>query len=179
VSAGGSGGSRKRGATGVDLFNGKRQVDLSQEYWLDVFEPSITAWQTGQTPNPDVACNTHVKFGELARRVLGPERASAAGEQEGDVKGKGWLATGKSKYNPRQPRMQTGASNANIFLFGSYSTPLTGHYAATDRTSTGRTRLLRSADRTKDQTYYLSGCSEAQMSRVSGRVTPSPGRTRR
>ena len=66
-----------------------KQIDLSQEYWLDVFEPSITAWETGQTPNPDVACNRHVKFGELARRVLGPEGGS------GEGKAKGWLATGK------------------------------------------------------------------------------------
>jgi tRNA U34 2-thiouridine synthase MnmA/TrmU len=69
-------------------------LDLSQNYWLDVFEPSIMAWQTGQTPNPDVACNTHVKFGELARRVLGPERGLREGEAQGG-EGKGWLVTGK------------------------------------------------------------------------------------
>lgn len=43
----------------------------------------------------------------------------------------------------------------------------TGHYAATDKTPEGRTRLLRSADQLKDQTYYLSSCSESQLSRVS------------
>jgi tRNA U34 2-thiouridine synthase MnmA/TrmU len=44
---------------------------------------------------------------------------------------------------------------------------VTGHYAATDKTPEGRTRLLRSADELKDQTYYLSSCSESQLSRVS------------
>lgn len=48
----------------------------------------------------------------------------------------------------------------------------TGHYAATDKTPEGRTRLLRSADQLKDQTYYLSSCSESQLSRVSS-VPPS------
>jgi hypothetical protein len=50
----------------------------------------------------------------------------------------------------------------------------TGHYAATDKTSEGRTRLLRSADQLKDQTYYLSSCSESQLSRVSFVPPSSP-----
>ncbi|KAG7580008.1 hypothetical protein FFLO_00216 [Filobasidium floriforme] len=97
-----------------------RLIDLSQEYWLHVFEPAVQAWQAGSTPNPDVSCNKHVKFGALIDKAL-PERG-------------GWLAT--------------------------------GHYAATDKTSEGRTRLLRSADQLKDQTYYLSSCSESQLSRA-------------
>lgn len=42
----------------------------------------------------------------------------------------------------------------------------TGHYAKVDWTEGGRTKLLRSADSTKDQTYYLSSVPEAQLSRV-------------
>ena len=42
-----------------------------------------------------------------------------------------------------------------------------GHYAATDKTPAGRTRLLRSVDELKDQTYYLSSCTESQLSRAS------------
>lgn len=33
------------------------QMDLSHEYWLQVFEPAIEEWQAGRTPNPDVSCN--------------------------------------------------------------------------------------------------------------------------
>jgi tRNA U34 2-thiouridine synthase MnmA/TrmU len=47
----------------------------------------------------------------------------------------------------------------------------TGHYARVDWMSGGRTKLMRSADWTKDQTYYLSSVPEAQLSRVSHRVT--------
>ena len=36
------------------------QVDLSREYWLRVFEPSLAAWEAGVTPNPDVWCNRFV-----------------------------------------------------------------------------------------------------------------------
>lgn len=33
------------------------------EYWASVFEPFLSAYADGRTPNPDVACNRHVKFG--------------------------------------------------------------------------------------------------------------------
>jgi tRNA-5-taurinomethyluridine 2-sulfurtransferase len=33
------------------------QIDLSKEYWTRVFEPSLKAWEAGETPNPDVWCN--------------------------------------------------------------------------------------------------------------------------
>lgn len=40
-------------------------VDLSKEYWNRVFEPALEMWENGQTPNPDVWCNRHIKFGHL------------------------------------------------------------------------------------------------------------------
>ncbi|TIB38324.1 hypothetical protein E3P86_01695 [Wallemia ichthyophaga] len=45
-------------------------VDLSSEYWLRVFSPSLDIWRNGQTPNPDIACNRHIKFDALAHKVL-------------------------------------------------------------------------------------------------------------
>lgn len=33
------------------------QIDLSREYWLRVFEPAISDWAGGVTPNPDISCN--------------------------------------------------------------------------------------------------------------------------
>lgn len=32
-------------------------VDLSKQYWTDVFEPALEQWADGSTPNPDVVCN--------------------------------------------------------------------------------------------------------------------------
>ncbi|KAI5449349.1 hypothetical protein NCC49_004754 [Naganishia albida] len=104
-------------------------IDLSNEYWLQVFEPSISAWQSGKTPNPDVSCNREIKFGALMNRVLGSPSSSSALEG-----GRKFLAT--------------------------------GHYARVDWTEGGRTKLMRSADGTKDQTYYLSSVPEAQLSRA-------------
>lgn len=34
-----------------------RKVDLTREYWNNVFQPSLRVWEAGNTPNPDVWCN--------------------------------------------------------------------------------------------------------------------------
>ncbi len=37
-------------------------VDLSEEYWRNVFELSLKEYSEGRTPNPDVLCNQEIKF---------------------------------------------------------------------------------------------------------------------
>lgn len=54
-----------------------RRADFSRQYWLSVFSPFLDLYRSGtHTPNPDVYCNRHVKFGHLkkfARDRLGAE----------------------------------------------------------------------------------------------------------
>jgi len=60
-----------------------RRVDLVKEYWTEVFDPLVAGFARGWTPNPDVMCNRHIKFGrllELLASKLEDERT--------------WLATG-------------------------------------------------------------------------------------
>ena len=64
-----------------------KMVDLSREYWTQVFEPALGEWRDGVTPNPDVSCNREIKFGALMDRVL-----PRPGALEGATKA--WLATG-------------------------------------------------------------------------------------
>ena len=57
------------------------QINLSNQYWLRVFEPALSDWADGRsTPNPDIWCNREIKFGYLLERLL--------------REGKQWLATG-------------------------------------------------------------------------------------
>ncbi|CEP18931.1 hypothetical protein [Parasitella parasitica] len=53
-------------------------VDFVKEYWNDVFEKTLDDYARGLTPNPDIACNSFIKFGALLDRI--PEDA--------------WFATG-------------------------------------------------------------------------------------
>ncbi|KAL7669730.1 hypothetical protein ACOME3_004678 [Neoechinorhynchus agilis] len=45
-------------------------VDCRRQYWTDVFEHFISDYSNGLTPNPDVLCNRHVKFGHVFRKCI-------------------------------------------------------------------------------------------------------------
>ncbi|KAJ3552140.1 hypothetical protein NM688_g4307 [Phlebia brevispora] len=64
-------------------------VDLSREYWIRVFEPSLAAWESGVTPNPDVWCNREVKFGALMQHIT----SSTSWIATGHYARKGWSSS--------------------------------------------------------------------------------------
>ena len=37
-------------------------IDLSKEYWSNVFEQFLSEYKSGLTPNPDILCNQEIKF---------------------------------------------------------------------------------------------------------------------
>ena len=49
-----------------------QEVDFVREYWHSVFQPFLASAAAGCTPNPDLACNRHIKFGALHQRALSP-----------------------------------------------------------------------------------------------------------
>ncbi|MCR4280903.1 MAG: tRNA 2-thiouridine(34) synthase MnmA [Candidatus Kaiserbacteria bacterium] len=44
-----------------------REIDLSDDYKKDVVEKMVSAYASGITPNPDVLCNRHIKFGSFLK----------------------------------------------------------------------------------------------------------------
>lgn len=93
-------------------------VPFQQEYHDRIVSYVITEVKEGRTPNPDVYCNTLIKFGAFL-------------EKYGDDFD--WVAT--------------------------------GHYARTE-VRDGKSRLLRSADPVKDQTYFLSRLTQKQTAKA-------------
>lgn len=61
------------------------RVNFESDYWGNVFTPMIEQYRAGLTPNPDVGCNKHVKFGKLAQYL---------NENYGEDDGNWWLVTG-------------------------------------------------------------------------------------
>lgn len=47
-----------------------REIDLSDAYKKEVVDRMIDSYKAGMTPNPDVLCNTMVKFGTFMRYAL-------------------------------------------------------------------------------------------------------------
>jgi tRNA-specific 2-thiouridylase len=87
-------------------------VNFEREYYDRVFRYFLDEYRRGRTPNPDVLCNSEIKFAAFLSHAqkLGAEKLA------------------------------------------------TGHYARTD----GK-RLLRAADASKDQTYFLCMLSPEQV----------------
>lgn len=61
------------------------RVSFEREYWTDVFMPMIEMYREGLTPNPDVGCNRHIKFGQLMKYL---------GNKQQEKNTQWWLATG-------------------------------------------------------------------------------------
>ncbi|GAA5941023.1 tRNA-5-taurinomethyluridine 2-sulfurtransferase [Sporobolomyces koalae] len=73
-------------------------IDLSKEYWSEVFEPALQSWEQGLTPNPDVTCNQRIKFRTLPDRLLARDPTA-------------WIATGHyarllpAPHSPSEPAL--------------------------------------------------------------------------
>ncbi|XP_015088615.1 uncharacterized protein LOC107031683 isoform X1 [Solanum pennellii] len=100
-------------------------VHLTDEYWNNVVSYIIEEYKCGRTPNPDVLCNTRIKFGAFMDAISGMEFDFVA----------------------------------------------SGHYAKIAHASTEQldepSILELSKDMVKDQTYFLSHLSQAQLKRLT------------
>src|SRR5512141_515020 len=94
-------------------------VNFAAEYRERVFAQFLRAYAAGRTPNPDVLCNSEIKFRAFLdhARSLGAERIA------------------------------------------------TGHYARLRRAGS-RVELLKAADGTKDQSYFLHRLTQQQLAPV-------------
>ena len=112
-----------------DLYDARRAAaqigirfyvyDAQERFREQVIEPFVRSYAQGETPNPCVRCNDHVKFDWLL------DRARKLGADE----------------------------------------LVTGHYARVDFED-GRYRLLRAADASKDQSYFLHGLTQEALALV-------------
>lgn len=94
-------------------------VNFAAQYKDRVFAYFLQEYAAGRTPNPDILCNTEIKFKAFLDHAL---------------------TLGADKM-------------------------ATGHYAGV-REENGAYQLLRAKDDTKDQSYFLHGLSQTQLSRA-------------
>ena len=48
-----------------------RVINFAKNYWQDVFEKFLDAHKMGYTPNPDILCNSEVKFKHFLNNIFG------------------------------------------------------------------------------------------------------------
>ena len=96
-----------------------RSVNFSKEYWDKVFKHFLNEYKLGRTPNPDILCNTEIKFKTFLDYA-----------------------------------MEMGADKI-----------ATGHYARILRVNKSL-RLARGIDQNKDQSYFLYGLNQKQLSQA-------------
>ena len=120
---------------GVEL----RVVPLTDDYWGKVVSHSLAEIRQGRTPNPDMLCNSRVKFGAFQAYL----DATYPGEFSR-------IASGHYARSERDPgeRVRGGGVGGGGGGGG------------------GGAALFMSADREKDQTYFLAGLSQAQVARA-------------
>ncbi len=94
--------------------------NFEREYHKQVFDYMVYEYKSGRTPNPDIMCNTQIKFGVFLDRA----------KKEG------------------------------------YESIATGHYAGVKKTKDGIFHLLKGKDKNKDQSYFLAGLGQEQLSHV-------------
>jgi tRNA U34 2-thiouridine synthase MnmA/TrmU len=122
---------------------------LEREYWNFVFEPFVHELLKGRMGNPDIGCNVHVKFGALlehARAKFGPETRLATGH---------YARLWHPDASNDPPKDALATINGHSWLIDAQNT-----------TAMSGPLLLSAVDTTKDQSYFLSGCSSTSLCNV-------------
>ena len=94
-----------------------RSINFSKKYWEKVFKNFLNEYKLGRTPNPDILCNTEIKFKAFLDYAL-----------------------------------ELGANKI-----------ATGHYAI-NTYANGYQDLIKGEDTNKEQSYFLYGLNQKQLS---------------
>ncbi len=124
---------------------------MTSVYWDKVVSSSVDEIRQGRTPNPDVLCNSRVKFGAFIDHLTHLE---TSGGQRFDR-----VASGHYARVVRGVEGSEGASGGG----GAHAPHAAGLAAAAASTEA---RLCLTPDAVKDQTYFLAQLSAAQLSRA-------------
>lgn len=134
-----------------------RRQTFEAEYWTMVFEPYLSEiMEKGHLGNPDVSCNSRIKFGALLDFCLqryGPDTRLATGHYA-----RVWHRDDSNITIP--PVIARKLEEEDVVVNSEWI--LRWGITATEKPSL----LLAAADQTKDQSYFLSSCSGESLRRV-------------
>jgi tRNA-specific 2-thiouridylase len=128
-------------------------LDLEKEYKRDVIDYMISEYKAGRTPNPDVMCNRHVKFGAFWKW---------AKEQGAD-----YIATGHYA-RIAEPKTRSGEGDLRARLARARGISQQGNIRAPEllRVEGEAYSLLAGVDSNKDQSYFLWTLNQSDLPHV-------------
>ncbi len=129
-------------------------VSFQAEYWNDVFQPYCQKLSESITPNPDFDCNRYIKFGALKEYLQ-------IRFQDSEI---GYLATGHYARIWDRSRDKTMPTYLEQALKEEESNVLADYIL--DPSVADQPLLFSAIDRSKDQSYFLSGVSAKAFSGV-------------
>jgi tRNA U34 2-thiouridine synthase MnmA/TrmU len=132
-------------------------VQFQAEYYHAVFEPFVDEIRRGRMPNPDVRCNSQIKFGALKDYVRDRFGTDS------------WLATGhyarlwhRHVDDPLSPPDCLVATLSEHAVLRHWLDMRSSRLEDEDNA----TWLLQAADASKDQSYFLAGCQSRHFQQV-------------
>jgi len=134
-------------------------LDFEKEYKEQVLDYFFREYKAGRTPNPDVFCNSQIKFGVFLEKAM--------------ELGANYIATGhyaRLVCHPDRPAVLGGERRDPLYSIDSSardsSTPL--RFARNDKNKSQlqiiNYQLLKAIDNNKDQTYFLYRLNQEQLS---------------
>jgi tRNA U34 2-thiouridine synthase MnmA/TrmU len=162
------------GQLGIPLY----EADFVGKYWTLVFEEFLAGLAQGLTPNPDLACNSYIKFGALMEfaRAKGADvlatghyaRLEGAMYSLPNIDGSAPTTSSRASSDP-------GSLGVNLpttcHSSGKVPSRIGSRRPESNRSSRvvfqpGVARLLRGVDAEKDQSYFLAGVAGSQLYRA-------------
>lgn len=121
------------------------KASFASEYWMDVFEPFVDEIERGRMLNPDIGCNSKIKFGAMKRYATEHLKATH-------------IATGHyARLWNRNESMSLPECVEQGLLDDHGSNDWIETWGSTQRDQSLDPMLLAGADLAKDQSYFLSG----------------------
>jgi len=135
-----------------------RRISFAKEYWTGVFEPFVDEINHGRMTNPDVGCNSIVKFGAMREYAMKHLQADyiATGHYARlwyrDKNHSACLYSNNTSLTPNYMKEYLADTPEEEWI-NSWGEDDSSHNSCNIKTPI----LLAAADATKDQSYFLCG----------------------